>query len=164
MPNKNENGKYKINMSCVIISIQYTRHMGNSETRQISFEGVQEFIQSYYSLSATTILINTFSLNEQNCIIQHTTLPNKEEEIINNLLENKSTISKIIIYGKNCRDNSVSKKIEQFKSLGILGRVKVEIYTAGLFEWLLLQEIYETELFPTAGGDSSQMIDLLKYK
>jgi hypothetical protein len=80
------------------------------------------------------------------------------------LLENKSTISKIIIYGKNCRDNSVSKKIEQFKSLGILGRVKVEIYTAGLFEWLLLQEIYETELFPTAGGDSSQMIDLLKYK
>ena len=47
---KMENGKYKINMSCVIISIQHTRHMGNSETRQISFEGVQEFIQSYYSL------------------------------------------------------------------------------------------------------------------
>ena len=63
----------------------------------------------------------------------------------------------IIIYGKNCRDLSVYKK---YKHLYSHGFTNVYIYMGGLFEWLLLQEIYSSELFKTDGSE----IDLLKYK
>jgi len=36
----------------------------------------------------------------------------------------------------------------------------VYIYSGGLFEWLLLQDIYGSDLFPT----TNDKVDFLKYK
>ena len=63
----------------------------------------------------------------------------------------------IIIYGKNANDESSEKKYQQIQKLGFL---YVFLYSGGLFEWLLLQDIYGKEEFPT----TTYTLDLLKYK
>ena len=63
----------------------------------------------------------------------------------------------IIIYGKNCSDKTVLNKYNQLNSLGF---TNVGIYIGGIFEWLLLQDIYGNENFPT----TIKEIDILKYK
>jgi hypothetical protein len=57
----------------------------------------------------------------------------------------------------NSTDINVKKKYEQ---LGALGFFNVFIYSGGLFEWLLLQDIYGKELFQTTANER----DILKYK
>ena len=69
--------------------------------------------------------------------------------------ENKSI--RIIIYGKNCNDENVNKKYQQLLSLGFYN---IFVYFGGMFEWLLLQDIYGKDLFPT----TKKELDLLKYK
>ena len=63
----------------------------------------------------------------------------------------------IIIYGRNCNDESIYKKYSQLLCLGF---INVYIYTGGLFEWLCLQDIYSADLFPTTARE----LDILKYK
>jgi hypothetical protein len=63
----------------------------------------------------------------------------------------------IVLYGKNSSDYSVlEKKNKQLISLGF----KVLIYLGGLFEWVLLQDIYGADQFPT----SKRNLDILKYR
>lgn len=102
------------------------------------------------------ILINTLPSNNQNCLIVKTLNFNEEEEYINKLLNNDINKS-IVIYGKNCSDVSALSKFKQLKSLGFKN---VKIYMGGLFEWLLLQDIYGDDKFET----TSKEIDILKYK
>jgi len=64
---------------------------------------------------------------------------------------------KIYIYGKNYMDISTNKKYEQLLSLGLKN---VYIYGGGLFEWLLMQDIYGDECFPT----TSKELDILKFR
>jgi hypothetical protein len=64
---------------------------------------------------------------------------------------------KIIIYGRNCNDEKIYTKYNQLISLGFYN---VYIYTGGLFEWLMLQDIYGDKEFPT----TKKELDLLKYK
>jgi hypothetical protein len=54
-------------------------------------------------------------------------------------------------------DASVDKKYYQLISLGCK---RVFIYRGGLFEWLLLQDIYGFSAFPT----TKKILDILKYK
>ena len=54
-------------------------------------------------------------------------------------------------------DASTTKKYEQLISLGLKN---VYVYGGGLFEWLLLQDIYGDESFPTTSKD----LDILKYR
>ena len=63
----------------------------------------------------------------------------------------------IVIYGENCTD---SKVIEKYNQLYKLGLTNLYVYIGGLFEWLLLQDIYGDEEFPT----TSKIVDILKYK
>ena len=63
----------------------------------------------------------------------------------------------IIIYGKNYRDKSIIKKFNQLKKLGFSN---VHIYFGGMFEWLLLQEIYGYDNFKTDGTT----LDILQFK
>ena len=102
------------------------------------------------------LLINTLPNHEQSCLITGTVNFSSEEQIINGLLENNK-MQNIIIYGKNCNDISVYKKYKQFSELGFNN---VYIYLGGLFEWLLLQDIYGNDQFPT----TTEIIDILKYK
>ena len=63
----------------------------------------------------------------------------------------------MVIYGKNTNDEAIIKKYNQLMQLGFKN---VYIYPGGLFEWLLLQDIYGNELFPT----TKKELDILKYK
>ena len=100
------------------------------------------------------VLINTLTITEQNCLIPGTIAIKDEEAIINKNINNKINI---IIYGKNANDESIFKKYEQLLTLGC---GSVFVYTGGLFEWLLLQDIYGKDEFPT----TSDELDILKYR
>ena len=129
--------------------------MGNNQKKQkVNFEDIQFIIKN----NDSHLLINTMSENLQNCLIVNTIPMDKEELVINKLLNNGDNKNiKIIIYGKNSNDETPIKKYEQLLDLGFSN---IYIYTGGLFEWLLLQDIYGSELFPT----TTKQNDLLKYK
>jgi len=128
--------------------------MGNSQTTQkINFEDVQFVIQN----KDQHILINTLTDNEQECLLINTISIQKEIDVINKFIKNNNKDIKIIIYGKNCNDEKIYTKYSQLVSLGFYN---VYIYTGGLFEWLMLQDIFGEKEFPT----TKQELDFLKYK
>ena len=139
--------------------------MGNKTSQiKISFDEVQNKINgangnaiaNANSNITTCIFINTLPENKQSCLIPTTTVSSDEEGTINNLLKNNSDVE-IIIYGMNNNDESVIRKYKQLVSLGFQN---IYIYLGGMFEWLLLQDIYGTENFPT----TSRELDIMKYK
>lgn len=140
--------------------------MGNSNTKfnNINFEDMQWIIneknndnnQHYNTNRQKTIIISTLDIHNQECLIASTLNAYSEIEILNDNLQKNKDI-RIIIYGMNSSDYSVFKKYEQLIKLGFYN---IYIYPGGLFEWLLLQDIYGTELFSTTKNN----IDLLKYK
>ena len=126
--------------------------MGNSvSTQKINFEDIQ-YAQKQGS---QYIIINTLPLNEQSCLIQGSINCNEEESIINNLLSSNKSVS-IIVYGKNSNDETIYKKVNQLIELGFYN---IYLYVGGLFEWLLMQDIYGKDLFPTIGNEN----DILKF-
>lgn len=127
--------------------------MGNNASFQkANFENIQEIIK----MTSGYVLINTLPLNQQDCLIPTTILASDEETVINKHLNNKNKNIKIIIYGKNCCDCKLNQKYAQLQSLGFSN---IYIYVGGMFEWLLLQDIYGASEFPT----TSKQLDLLKY-
>ena len=128
--------------------------MGNTQSaRKVNYEDIQYVIKN----AESHILINTLNENEQTCLIQNTICIQKEVELINKLIQNGQKHIKIIIYGRNCNDEKIYTKYNQLVSLGFYD---VFIYTGGLFEWLLLQDIYgDKEILTT-----KKEIDFLKYK
>ena len=102
------------------------------------------------------LLINTLNTSRQDVLIKNTVSVNKEEELINQLIKSNQNIN-IIVYDENANAPNLMKKYEQLIGLGF---VNVFIYPGGLFEWLLLQDIYGYDNFPT----SSQERDILKFK
>ena len=119
---------------------------GVNSIQKINYEDVQYVINNAQSLQHTSyVLINTLNSNKQSCLIKNTINYNEEETIINNLLTKDKNIY-IIIYGENNNDDKV---IEKYIQLYNLGFNNTYIYLGGLFEWLLLQDIYGTDLFPT---------------
>jgi hypothetical protein len=127
--------------------------MGNSPSvRKVNFEDVQFAIKH----KQNNLLINTLDLSEQTCLIINTIPINEEEKLINNYLNKKINVN-IIVYDKNANAPNLMKKYEQLVGLGF---VNVYIYPGGLFEWLLLQDIYGTEDF----GTTIEELDHLKFK
>ena len=129
--------------------------MGNSQSSsiKINYEDVQYIIKN----PEGHLLINTLSSTEQNCLIINTININTEENVINSLIKRGAKNIKIVIYGKNSNDEKIYNKYNQLTSLGFYN---VYIYTGGLFEWLMLQDIYGEKDFPT----TKKELDILKYK
>jgi len=128
--------------------------MGNNASFQkVNFENIQEIIKTINK--AEYVLINTLPSNQQDCLIPTTIIASDEEVIMNKHLTKNKNI-KIIIYGKNCSDSKLNQKYAQLHSLGFSN---IYIYIGGLFEWLLLQDIYGQAEFPT----TSKQLDILKY-
>lgn len=125
-----------------------------STYNKISFEDVQRAI-----LNPTNyIIINTLPVTKQQCLIKNTISYQTEETVINEYLNNYDYSSKtFIIYGENANDDSIETKYSQMQSLGF---TNVYLYRGGLFEWLLLQDIYGNNEFPT----TSKLLDILKYR
>jgi len=126
--------------------------MGNGLST-IEYIGFEKAISS-----GKSIIINTLPITDQHCLIVGTILASEEENQINNLLVSNKKMQ-LIVYGKNCYDSGVLKKATQLKTLGF---ETVCIYGGGLFEWLLLQDVYGKTEFRTTTGTKN--IDLLKYK
>jgi len=121
--------------------------MGNTQIQRVNFEDVQAAQQG------SALLINVLDNADQSVLIAGTVSTNEEVESVEDALRRKFPI---IVYGRNANDEAVYAKMNQLKSLG----AKPYLYTGGLFEWLLMQDIYGQELFPTKGNT----VDLLQYK
>lgn len=113
-------------------------------------------MQTAYKNPEIYLLMNTLPLSEQICLISNTLTPQKEETLMNHYLNSNKNI-RIIIYGRNSNDETVYKKYNQLLSLGF---TNVYLYLGGIFEWLMLQDIYGFDDFPT----TTRQLDILKYK
>ena len=121
-------------------------------TRKVNFEDIQYLLNK----NENYLLINTLSKLDQDCLIKNTVPIDKEEKLINHYMNKKPDVN-IVIYDKNANAPNLMTKYDQLISLGF---VNVYIYPGGLFEWLLLQDIYGFEDFPTTKVER----DHLKYK
>lgn len=128
-------------------------------TKKLSYENIQDIItcknNSYPN--DDIFLINTLPEHMQDVLIPQTLSFSEEEDKINNLINRSLFQQKIVIYGKNNSDETLYKKYVQLKKYGFLN---LYLYIGGLFEWLLMQDIYGKELFPTIGFT----LNILKYK
>lgn len=127
--------------------------MGNSlSINKINFEDMK-----YIQNDNNSIIINTMEPHKQSCLIYGTLSIMEEEKQLNDLINKKKFEENIVIYGENSTDNTLIKKYNQLIKLGFLN---VYIYMGGLFEWLLLQDIYGKDYFKTTTIEN----DFLKYK
>jgi hypothetical protein len=130
--------------------------MGNQSSLQgiqkINFEDVQVVCKN----PELYLLMNTLTEMEQGCLITGTISPKQEETLINRYMKTNPTI-RIVVYGRNTNDETIYKKYNQLQRLGF---TNVFLYIGGMFEWLLLQDIYGFEEFPT----TTKQLDILKYK
>lgn len=127
--------------------------MGNTQSiKKINFEDMQTVIKN----SEIYLIINTLPPSEQTCLIVNTVFASDEETIINKFMKENKNI-RIVIYGKNSNDDTTNKKYQQLLSLGFFN---IFLYSGGMFEWLMLQDIYGNDLFPT----TKKELDILKYK
>jgi hypothetical protein len=127
--------------------------MGNQQTIQkISFEDM------IFSIRHQWVIINTMEDSKQDCLIANTVPANKEVALINTIIQKREQgKTNIVIYG----ENSCCPKLEhKAKTLVSLGFTRVYIYMGGLFEWLLLGDIYGDDEFPTTKNE----LDILRYK
>jgi len=124
-----------------------------SNLKKINYEDVQHVIKN----AEVYILINTLSETEQNCLIINTLNIHKESDLMNKFISTGNKEVKIIIYGKNCNDDKIYTKYKQLTSLGFCN---IYLYSGGLFEWLLLQDIFGENEFPTTSKEN----DFFKYK
>ena len=126
--------------------------MGNSKSvRKINFEDMQDMIKD-----VQTIIINTIDPSMQECLITRTILAKDETMLLNKLI-NTNLQTRIVIYGVNATDDKIVKKYNQLLTLGF---TNVLVYPGGMFEWLLLQDTYGSDQFPT----TKKELDILKYK
>lgn len=119
---------------------------------KINYEDMQKIINNNHNY----LIINTLDTNNQNCLILNTVTPEKEISELNRYLKENKEI-KIVIYGENSIDDKIVIKYNQLYKLGFQN---LYVYIGGLFEWLLLQDIYGDSEFPT----TNQILDILKYK
>lgn len=120
------------------------KFFGRKKINKYSFDDIINFINGKLK---NVILINTLSMSEQKILIKNTTLYDVEEKVVNDALKNGNN-TKIIIYGKNNHDDTVDEKYFQLINLGYVEE-NVFVYYGGLFEWCLLQDIYDSANFPT---------------
>ena len=126
--------------------------MGNTNSvKKINFEDMQDMITD-----KNTVIVNTLDISNQNCLIKKTIPAGEEVEIINKLIKTNYA-NRVVIYGMNAADDSIVRKYNQLTGLGL---INIVVYPGGLFEWLLLQDIYGTDSFPT----TKKELDILKYK
>jgi hypothetical protein len=130
-----------------------------SKHQTLSYKiGFEDVIYSIRQQPATTLLINTLPPENQDCLILTTLSYDLEERTINDLLvQGKQRERRIILYGTSSAD---AKPDEKYKQLLGLGFPEVYVYSGGLFEWMLLQDIYGLDEFPT----TKKVLDILKWK
>jgi len=119
---------------------------------------VNQYMHSNDDATMIPLLINTLPPGMQVCLIPGPLPIDEEEARVNAMLSKPQGKNReIIVYGKNANDETVVKKYQQLMGLGFKN---VRVYPGGMFEWLMLQDIYGAVSFPT----TSKQTDILKYK
>ena len=162
-------------------STHMTRRTHNrSNGYMINFEDVQMIIgvsgsgsrsRSTHNAHDQFLLISTLDASKQEHLIKNTISAQEEEEKINEIISSKNDDAEdiiLVVYGKHATDEKVITKYNQLKSLGFS---TVLVYPGGMFEWLMLQDIYGSELFPTNKNNTTTNntnkcldTDLLEYR
>lgn len=130
--------------------------MGNSNSTNmrnyiVNFDNVNQIIAAGHTI------IHIMPPDQEICLIKNTLTANKEIERINQFIEQKHFDKTILIYGKNMGDyNVILQRHNQMRNLGF---TRVYIYLGGLFEWLLLQELYGAANFPTSVPFKGNLLD-----
>jgi len=119
-------------------------------SRKLNFEDMQWAISTQ-----PTLIISTLGAEKQGCLIAGTVALAEETQMVNKYLQ-KDTSIRIVIYGECASDDTIVAKYSQLTGLGF---TNVYVYPGGMFEWLLLQDVYGEEMFKTAGSE----VDILKY-
>jgi hypothetical protein len=144
-----------------------------SKGYMINFEDVQSIIGVSGSGSGSGLkqrgndqflLISTLDAANQDHVIKGTISAQEEEERINEIISGKNDDAEnimLVVYGKHVTDEKVITKYNQLKSLGFS---TVLVYPGGMFEWLLLQDIYGADLFPITSTNKCRDIDILEYR
>jgi hypothetical protein len=99
------------------------------------------------------VLINVMADTEQGLLIRGTCSLSEEVDLVERAITEKRPI---VVYGKNSHDDRIYAKYKQLVDLGGDPRV----YIGGLFEWLLLQDVYGFEKFPTTRRE----LDIYKFR
>lgn len=130
--------------------------MGNSISIQniVNFEDVQKFVSD----TKSHVIINVMETFDQDILILNTINAETEADVINSLIDEGEFDRKILVYGKNNGD--IEKIFNKQKKLMNYGFTEVYVYLGGLFEWVLLQDIYGKDIFKT----SRSVSDILRYK
>lgn len=82
-------------------------------------------------------------------LIAGTLAVQEEEDVVNRLIDSGNFVQIcLVIYGQDCSDARVIRKYKQLVEFGF---TNVKMYMGGMFEWLLLQECFGDEFFPTSG-------------
>jgi hypothetical protein len=125
--------------------------MGNTtSTCLVNYEKVQQ------ARITRCLLIHTMEETEKT-LIQGSLTAEMELKSINELMSKNEFDTSIIVYGRNDHDyDGLMTKQKQLKSLGFRN---VFIYLGGMFEWLLLQDVFGANLFPTTVAK----VDLLRF-
>lgn len=142
--------------------------MGNSSSsiKKVNFENIIDYQKGHGNGAGAgnragngniILLISTLPQNEQSCLISKTIPSSDEESVINKALSMYYKKITIYVYGKNSHDMTIVSKAKQLMELGFSN---VYVYVGGLFEWLLLQEIYGSENIKTTGEE----LDILKFR
>lgn len=128
--------------------------MGNYESaiKKVNFDDV-----IMISLKNNHILIHVMEKEDEDLLIKGTLSINEEIEKMNSLLSSEKMNVTIVIYGKNTDD--VSKVIGRYRQLHDMGFSNVYVYLGGLFEWLLLQEIYGNDEIKTNNICKKNILD-----
>ena len=131
--------------------------MGSSlSLNKINFEDMQTVVQN--GSNGDGVIISTLPVERQQCLLSGTLSAAEEVAVLNQTLSSGNpTEFRIVIYGENSCDDTLVVKYSQLVKLGFNN---VHIYVGGLFEWLLLQDIYGSDMFPTTSMEK----DFLKFK
>lgn len=104
------------------------------------------------------ILLNTLPTEKQKCLIYTTLHASDEERVMNEMIHSiRVPDKKIVIYGENHCDETIDSKLNSLINFGLN---EVFVYKGGMFEWVLLQDIYGKDDFPTTETE----LDILKFK
>lgn len=125
--------------------------MGNTQSLQkVSFQDMIHCVEHKYTI------ITVMKYDDNLCLIKGTVPIINEEPVINKIYSTDLS-TPIVIYGYNSCDENVIKKYIQLKDLGF---TNIYVYPGGMFEWLLLQDIYTDKYIKT----NLKEMNLLKYR
>lgn len=136
---------------------------------KVGFDDILYWIKQPKSISEYFILINTMPPIDQDFLIRSTVSYQVEESRINEILDDfRKDLNQytIIVYGRNSVDDTVDKKYHQLIKLGFRN---VYVYYGGMFEWIMLQDVFGEDYFPVdaIGGvkkDPLHFVPIARFK